>query len=100
MKLFDLAGSCRRFNASTQTLQAAVFGFSKKDYMKNIIRYNHIFPILKFYVFHSREKEFFSVGDLVKQIMKIRKMKTHFILKKSMLRYNKNWCKTDLKFLV
>lgn len=45
-----------------QKLQAVVFGFSKKDYTDNVIVYNHLFVILKLHVYHSREKQFLSVG--------------------------------------
>ena len=39
-----------------QTLQPAVFGFSKKDNTENVILFNHFFLIFKLYVYCSREK--------------------------------------------
>ena len=57
-----------------QTLQVAVFGFSEKDNTENIILYNHLFLIFKFYVYQSREKGLLNVMSLVNQIMKIKKI--------------------------
>ena len=50
---FHLAGDLM---LPPQTLQAVVFGFSKQDYMGNVIRFNHLFIIPKLYVFDSRGK--------------------------------------------
>ena len=47
------------------TLQAAVFGFSKKDNMENVVLYNHLFLIFKLYIYSSRKKGFLSVMSLV-----------------------------------
>ena len=57
---------------SPQTLQAAVFGFPKKDNTKNVIFYNHLLLIFKLYVYRSNEKWLLNVISLVNQIMKIK----------------------------
>ena len=76
----------------TQTLQAAVFGFSNKDNTKNVILYNHLMLIFKFYIYRSREKGLLNVVSLVNQIMKIKKIEKEKSLycEKSMLSIIKN----------
>ena len=56
----------------SQTLQGAVFDFSKNDNTENVIRYNHLFLILKLYVDCSRQEIFFNVMTLVNQKTKIK----------------------------
>ena len=56
-----------------QTLQAAVFGFSKKGDTRNVVLCNHLFLIFKLYFYRSREKELLNVMRLVNGIMKIKK---------------------------
>ena len=82
-----------------QTLQAAVFGFSEKDNTENVILYNHLFLIFKLYVYRSREKRLLNVMSLVNQIIKIKKIEKENSLysEKKRHKYNKKWCKTDLK---
>ena len=61
--------------------------------MENVILCNHFF-LIKFYVYSSREKGFSSVMSLVVQMMKIKK------IEKKRTKYNKDWRKTDLEFVV
>ena len=82
-----------------QTLQAAVFGFSEKDNTENVMLYNCIFLIFKLYVYRSSEKRLLNVTSLVNQITKIKIEKENSLYSKR-AKYNKKWCKTDLKFVV
>ena len=90
------------FLLPSQTLQAAVFGFSEKDNTENLILYNHLFLIFKLYVYRSREKGLLNVMSLVSQIIKIKKTEKENSLysEKKRARYIKKWSKTDLKFVV
>ena len=86
------------FSLLPQTLQAAVFDFSKKDNTKNGIPYNHLFLIFKFYIYRSREKGLLNVMSLVNQIIKIKKIEKENSLysEKKRARYIKKWSKRDL----
>ena len=86
----------------TQPAVFDVFEFSDKDNLKNVILYNHFFVFCKLYVYRSREKRIFEcyeLGESDNENKKKYKKKTHFILKKS-AKYNKEWCKTDIKLVV
>ena len=85
-----------------QTVQAAVFAFSEKDYTENVILYNRLFLIFKLYVYRFREKGLLNVMSLVNQIMKIKKIEKEnsFYSEKKRVKYDKRWCKRDLKFVV
>ena len=69
--------------------------------MENVILYYHFF-LIKFYVYSSREKGFSSVMSLVVQMMKIKKIEKEKLLhsEKKRTKYNKDWRKTDLEFVV
>ena len=89
-----------------QTLQAADSDFSEKDNTENVILYNHVFPIFKLYIYHSRENGFLNVMSLVNQIMKIKKIEKNKTKKtplysekkKKLTKNGKKWNKTNLKF--
>ena len=78
-----------------QYLQAAVFGFSEKDNTESEIIYNHLFLIVKLYVYRSREKGLLNPMSLVNQVIIIKKMKkkTPSILKKRAISMIRNGAK-------
>ena len=87
----------------SRTLQAAFFGFSEKDIIENLVLYNNFLLIFKLYVYRSSEKGLLNIISLVNQIMKTKKKRkkpSFYSEKRKRSKYNKKWCKTDLKFVV